>query len=248
MDELQLQTIGLYAGQVVTVPDPVEADGTIEGTNPGDEDIPLPKPEDLITDYTTPEGQSIKYHVSTDIIGITAVEEELDTKTNIAEDPFEEKSFVENVASLYLQTFVKLWHIEVALIISDILAVWACAAWEKNPAWWPAIAIVGGVWTSAFIAWLVLSLDNVCSNTDDAFERFWVILALGITAILGFAVADFLKDLGSYLIKKGINQFTEFFLNREGPSLTWILFKLTCALFVFVAAGTVLTWTLTGLI
>ena len=261
--DLHLDAIGLWADLTQSLPDipePTTADGTFEGT-PNYQQISVQSLEDLMIylkewwtgpwpklhykiDYVNDEGYSVKYHISKDLLGLSETEERFEANTYLIDDPSNEAGFEEKAADLYFQTFLKFWGIELALIVADIFAVWSCAALEKSPANWPFIALTGTLWVLGFIAWLWLSVNDVCQNTNDPFERFWVITALGITGLFGFGLADFLKDLGSYLIKNGIRKVTEFFNDREGPSLSWILFKLLLSLFVFALAGIVLILTI----
>ncbi len=158
-------------------------------------------------DYMTEDGYRAKYHISNDLLGNVQVEEEMQLTTELADDPINDPGFSASIADVYFNTLVTLWSVEMVLIITDIFTVWACVAWEKNPSWWPLAAITGAAWTAAFSIYLGLMINEILSETDNPFVRFWAIALLGISMVFGWSMTDFLKDLGVYLIQKGIHSF-----------------------------------------
>ncbi|MGY5873510.1 MAG: DUF2341 domain-containing protein [Candidatus Thorarchaeota archaeon] len=246
MDDLQLQTIGLYAGLVTTLPDPVIADGTSFGE-------PQPPPqEDWITqvinwwtgpwpechskvDQFYPNGGHAMVQTKTDLFGRMNME-----MLSIGDGQGNNLDELdETVGDLSIQLLLDNLVVLGGLLILEFIFASVSFAANFNPLWTPVAVAEGFVWLLLYIYSITILEVNLRNSGYPPLLRFQVLIATGLLFGFGALLLGIgYKVFGAILAGENVGEvISESILG----SFIFLIFKLCAAAALFAFAFYTLT-------
>ncbi len=272
--DLRLHAIGLYAGQDTSVPEPEGQDGTATDSN---DELALKyqqmglinPPEDLMNEVeswwtgpwpvlhvrieqTTSEGFTFRYQVARDLLGFSQVED-ASLETNSPDDPLENEGYLDALAEDVVQQWFLEQFLHNLVFLTGVGASIACMACEKFPGLWPVAAGLIIAYCALFVIDMAVTINNICEITDNAFNRFWMIVVIGLGLLLTITCLDFIKPgVALSLAEKAASETSGLFARLihgfTDMSLIFLCIKLLLVCWVFLTAAVFFTYTLLELI
>ncbi|NHJ12428.1 MAG: hypothetical protein EAX95_02075 [Candidatus Thorarchaeota archaeon] len=200
-------------------------------------------------DKTTIEGFVFRYQVARDLLGFTQVEEAY-LVSNSPDDPITDEAYAqalaEDVVAEWFAEGIRHWIV----FLGGLAASVACMATEKFPAYWPVAAVLIAVYIGLFATDIILTTFDIMDLTDDPWNRFWMIVFVGLGILLTITGVDFVRPgMALWMTERAAGEtaslFTLLVHGMTDMSVIFLCFKILLVLWVFVVAG--LVWTLTVL-